>query len=238
MTIFFDIFPFFATFDWFLHGLGFYIPKYEGGLLVSIITIIIIAFWIFMIFMVINDLKSPSSQYYEKIKNKKNEIEVLEKEKAEAELRHKINIAKYGEGYIEICSQFIVNEKEKKVWISQNVNSLNEYSFDEIIDAEIEDIITQHTSGGEIVTKTKTGNMIGRAVVGGVLTGGTGAIIGGATAKKVSTVMPSEIQIKHRYNLLVTTRNISNPLITINFFQNGSVAQKCLATLKAIIHSK
>ncbi|MCH5220972.1 MAG: hypothetical protein J1F05_01395 [Muribaculaceae bacterium] len=238
LTVIFDTFPFWATFDWFCHGLGLYIPQYEGGLLVTVMTIIIIAFWIYMIYLVINELKSPSAQYYENIKIKENEIKALEKEKAKAKLRHENNVAKFGEGYLEICSQFIVNEKEKKVWLSQNAYTLNVYAFDEIIDAEIEDIVTQHTTRGDIVTKTKTGNMIGRAVVGGALTGGAGAIIGGATAKKVSTVMPSEMQSKHRYNLLVTTRNISNPLITINFYQNGSVAQKCLATLKAIIHNK
>ena len=80
--------------------------------------------------------------------------------------------------------------------------------------------------------------MVGRAIVGGILTGGVGAIIGGATAKKESTVTPTEIRTIHIYNLLVTTNNISNPLITIPFFENASLVQKCMATLKAIIHNK
>ncbi len=80
--------------------------------------------------------------------------------------------------------------------------------------------------------------MIGRAVVGGVLTGGVGAIIGGATAKKESIVTPTEIHTEDQYNLLITTKTLSNPLITISFFDNVRLVQRCLATIKAIIHNK
>lgn len=126
-----------------------------------------------------------------------------------------------------------LTKKNKKLWLNKTL-----YSFEDILDAEIEDLATQHTTGGDIVTKTKTGSMIGRAVVGGVLTGGIGAIIGGATAKKESLVMPTKIHTIHRYNVLITTRNLSNPLITISCNDNSNLAQKCLATLKAIIHNK
>lgn len=233
LTILLDTFPFLASCEWFCYGLGLYIPEYEGGVLVTLMTVIIIVFWIFMIFMLFNDLKSPSNQYYNNLKIKENERRRLEKEEAKAQARHENNVSKYGDGYVEICSQFIFNEREKKLWLCQT-----EYSFDEVIDVEIEDITTQHTTGGDIITKTKTANMVGRAIVGGILTGGVGAIIGGATAKKESTVTPTEIRTIHIYNLLVTTNNISNPLITIPFFENASLVQKCMATLKAIIHNK
>lgn len=233
LTIILDTFPFFATSDWFCYDMGIYIPKYEGGILVSVMTIMIILFWFLMMYMNFTEVKSPSSQYYQNIKNQENERKRMEQEKAQAKARHEKNISRFGVGYIEICPHLIFNENRKKVWLSQN-----EYSFDEIIDVVIEDIVTQHTTGGDIVTKTKTGSMIGRAVVGGVLTGGVGAIIGGATAKKESTVTPTEIHTEHRYNLLITTKNISNPLITISFSDNARLAQKCLATIKAIIHNK
>lgn len=233
LTIILDTFPFFATCDWFCYDIGVYIPKYEGGILVSLMTIIIILFWLLMMSMTFTEVELPSNQYYQNIKNQENARKRMEQEKAQAKARHEQNISRFGDGYIEICPQIIFNENEKKVWLSQN-----EYSFDEIIDVEIEDIVTQRTTGGDIVTKTKTGSMIGRAVVGGVLTGGVGAIIGGATAKKESTVTPTEIHTQHRYNLLITTKNISNPLITISFSDNARLAQKCLATIKAIIHNK
>lgn len=234
LTIVLDIFPFYTTSDWFCYDMGVYIPKYEGGILVFLMTIIIILFWLLMMYMTFTeDVKLPSNQYYQNIKNQENERKRMEQEKTQAKARHEQNISRFGDGYIEICSQLILNENKRKVWLSQN-----EYSFDEIIDVDIEDIITQHTTGGDIVTKTKTGSMIGRAVVGGVLTGGVGAIIGGATAKKESTVTPTEIHTEHRYNLLITTKNISNPLITISFSDNARLAQKCLATIKAIIHNK
>lgn len=233
LTIILDTFPFLATSDWFCYGMGVYIPQYEGGILVSVMTIIIIIFWFLMLYMNSTEVKLPSIQYNQNVQNQKIERKREEREKAQAEARHEQNLSRFGEGYIEICPQIIFNEKDKKVWLSQN-----EYSFDDIIDVEIEDLVTQHTTGGDIVTKTKTGSMIGRAVGGGVLTGGVGAIIGGATAKKESTITPTEIHTKHRYNLLITIKNISNPLITISFSDNARLAQKCLATIKAIIHNK
>ncbi|MDE5845495.1 MAG: hypothetical protein K2H44_08960 [Muribaculaceae bacterium] len=232
ITIILDTFPFWATSSWFCHSLGVYIPKYEGGIIVSIMTIIIILSWIVMLCMNM-EVKLPSIQYNINILNQEKERKRIECEKVKSEVRHEQNLSRYGEGYTEICTQFIFNEKTKKVWLAHK-----EYSFDEIIDASIEDIVTQRTTGGDIVTKTNTGSMIGRAVVGGVLTGGVGAIIGGATAKKESIVTPTEIHTEHQYNLLITTKTLSNPLITISFFDNVRLVQRCLATIKAIIHNK
>ena len=44
---------------------------------------------------------------------------------------------------------------------------------------------TSHQTGNhESITKAKTGSMLGRAVVGGVLLGGTAAAVGAITGKK------------------------------------------------------
>lgn len=49
---------------------------------------------------------------------------------------------------------------------------------------------------GTSTSKAKTGSMVGRAVVGGVLTGGTGAIIGGLSAKRDSDTNTISSEVK------------------------------------------
>lgn len=70
---------------------------------------------------------------------------------------------------------------------------------------------TQYTS----TTKTSTGSMLGRAVVGGVLLGGVGALAGATTAKKETVTVPSNATststTKHRYVLFVNLDDLSNP---------------------------
>jgi len=70
---------------------------------------------------------------------------------------------------------------------------------------------TQYTS----TTKTSTGSMLGRAVVGGVLLGGVGALAGATTAKKETITTPSvgstTTTTKHRYVLFVNLDDLSNP---------------------------
>ena len=73
------------------------------------------------------------------------------------------------------------------------------YSFDDILDFElIED--------GNSITKGGTG----RAIAGGLLFGGIGAIVGGATAKRKTKSTCTRLQIK------ITLNNISNPMVYVN----------------------
>lgn len=58
-------------------------------------------------------------------------------------------------------------------------------------------------------TKTKTGSLVGRSVVGGALLGPAGAIIGGATAKKKTT---STTQATDEVSFLV-------------YYDNGSIEE-------------
>lgn len=233
LTIIIDTFPILACFDWFCNGgIGIYIPEYEGGILVSLMVIVAIFFLSSTIYEFNDFFKLPSKQYQQYIANEEERIKRIEKEKLQAKARHEEKVSLFGARYKEICAQFIFNETEKRIWLCGN-----EYSFDEILDAEIEDNTTQYISGGEVISETNTGNMIGRAIVGGILTGGVGAIIGGATAKKETYITPTEIHSEHHYNVLITLRDISNPLLTVSCNDNLRLAQKCLATLKAIIHN-
>ena len=75
------------------------------------------------------------------------------------------------------------------------------------------------TSEGNSVTTAKTGNMVKRAVIGGVLTGGAGAVIGGVTGTKnteVSTISNSSETIKYLVTLQVKFKDGKVLIISVN----------------------
>lgn len=75
-------------------------------------------------------------------------------------------------------------------------------SYDDIVDINIYE-------NGSSSTKTKTGSMIGRAAIGSLINP-AGAIIGGLTAKK------KHIEVINNIEILVTTKDIKNPIFRID----------------------
>lgn len=68
-------------------------------------------------------------------------------------------------------------------------------------------IITSEYTGKE---NTNTGSMVGRAIVGGVLTGGAGAIIGGATASKRQIGTNTSVS-QSKYSVIISMNDLKNP---------------------------
>ena len=97
------------------------------------------------------------------------------------------------------------------------------FEYNEILDFDINNQMSYKTS-------TSAGSMLGRAVVGGVLTGGVGAVIGGATAKKETKGIIEE------YKVNISVRRMSAPLITV-ITKDVSVVNTLSAVLKNIIDS-
>lgn len=78
--------------------------------------------------------------------------------------------------------------------------------------------------------------MVGRAVVGGVLTGGLGAVAGAATAKKnVSDNATSQTTTTHKYTLYINVNNLQEPTISLNIGNDASTAQKLAGAMNVII---
>lgn len=103
------------------------------------------------------------------------------------------------------------------------------FSFDSILGC---DLIINNTVAYSSHTKTSTGNMIGRAVVGSVLMGGVGAILGGATAKKETVNNQME---RSTYKVYVNINDLSNPQICIDFFFFEKEARETASLLSIII---
>lgn len=104
------------------------------------------------------------------------------------------------------------DSKRKKVAFLSKTCETVFYSYKDILTSEIE--IDGETT---TITKTKksTTSVVGRALIGGILTGGIGAVIGGLTGKSSSS---SKQKDKIRsINLKITVNDLSNPIHKINF---------------------
>ena len=78
--------------------------------------------------------------------------------------------------------------------------------------------------------------MIGRAIVGGVLTGGVGAIIGGATASKTTTTSGGISRTTHSYKLIITINSLSHPTERIYLGENSTYANEICSILSIILN--
>ena len=88
-------------------------------------------------------------------------------------------------------------------------------------------------------TKTSTGNMIGRAIVGGILLGGVGALAGAITAKTETTTTPissnSTSKVNHHYRLLVNVDDFAQPTRLLKFGSDLALAQKVLGVFELVV---
>lgn len=144
--------------------------------------------------------KTGGLSNFNKIKNMSGlEIKKLIEQKEEKENNF--------EATKKISTYLYLDEKHKQ-WaipeatITGKVKSLKIFDYSEIIDFELIEDGTSITKGG-----------IGRALVGGAIFGGVGAIVGGTTGKKKTKTTCSKLQIK------ITLNNMENPIEYINFIQ-------------------
>ena len=142
-------------------------------------------------------------------------------------------------------AEIIVFSKSKHIIIDKK-----ELLFSDILDCLVNDDIKERVTvqtirGNSIATsKANTKNMIGRAVVGGVLLGGAGTIIGGSTAKRNTVIEHGtdtslhNKEIEHNYTVAVTVKDISNPVININVGSDTALKDEIVSLMKIIISMK
>lgn len=109
------------------------------------------------------------------------------------------------------------------------------YDFKDIIGVSLSD--DQRIVHGQTVssTKTSTGSMIGRAVVGDLVAGPVGSIIGGSTASKNTTVTRGDDSVAHDYTILINVNSISNPVIRINTWNDDELTNRILGLFNVIV---
>jgi hypothetical protein len=142
-------------------------------------------------------------------------------------------------------NEILVFSQTKHVVIAQK-----EFSFSDILDCTVNDDIiereTVHTYRGNSIatSKTDTGSMVGRAIVGGVLLGGAGAVIGGSTAKRNTVIEHGtdtsvhNKEIEHNYKVAITVKDIANPIIYLNVGSNAKLKDEIVSLMKVIMSMK
>ena len=114
-----------------------------------------------------------------------------------------------------------VDSAEKVLIIGKGAYKFNEIVGSELITSE------SHTS----TTTTQKNNGIGRAVVGGVIAGGAGAIVGAATAKGSGTTQTHSVT--NVEGVCIYLSDVVNPMITLR--GDESFNRDDYATVQAII---
>ena len=92
---------------------------------------------------------------------------------------------------------------------------VNIIDLNKVIDIELRE-------DNDIVTKVSTASVVARGVVGGVVAGGIGTLVGGATAKSKSSNRLKEISIIFKLNDI----NNSYQEIIVAFNKNGISSEK------------
>ena len=191
--------------------------------------------------------KKRWNEYNEVIRNAQYELKKnKEAERLENQLKNEalFNVSfdnlvnKYGNPDSQLCVGDVYDIKSYIIPFSQARKIFllgTEMNFCDIIDVQLTD--DKKVIKGQItaVTKSKNGSTVGRAVVGGMLAGGAGAVIGGTTGKKNTTFQQADDIVTHNFTVLVTTKNIANPLVRINLSRDEHLANNITATLKAVI---
>ena len=108
------------------------------------------------------------------------------------------------------------------------------YKFSDIITCELTNNSQTIYSSVESHTRTNTASTLGRAVVGGVLLGGAGAIIGGATANKRTIVNKQLAKTTNNYSIHLTVNKITDPYLSIKIGENENLARNLYSLFSVI----
>lgn len=156
--------------------------------------------WVILIFAVMMIFVYIGSSNKAKERKERQDAFIKEQENDGVNLSNKTNIEN---GIIAIDKN-----REKIVYINDKGNALvkKEFSFSDIISCEL-------IKDGETIYKKSATRTIGGAIVGGVISGGVGAIIGGLSGSSKEKEKINSIDIK------ITLRDIDNPNFMFKFFE-------------------
>lgn len=131
-----------------------------------------------------------------------------------------------------IQNEVLVFETAQKI-----ILNANEYNFADILGYSIVDDSTNETiTTSEGKATTSTGSMLGRAVVGGVLMGGLGAVAGAATASKnVKSDATGLTKTKHNYKFYINVNSLQQPTVSLSVGSNTDRAQELAGVLNIIL---
>lgn len=248
-----DLFPLFAMSESLMDNLGLYCCAYEGGFVTT--AVILLTVFLNMVFPICSNrvrlIKGDYESYKEKGKtacdqdDERFEIEKRAKEQQKRELLDFINKrpSTLGNNYKEVkyfeanhnkMYSFIVSEEKQLLEINYKI-----YNFKDVLDFKVVDNEEVVYTPAQYSTTTNTGSMIGRAIVGGLVSGGVGAIIGGATASKetVQTVNSSSIT-HHDFKIILYLNKLHNSKEELAIGDDVNKTQEISSLLTYVLNKK
>lgn len=126
--------------------------------------------------------------------------------------------------------EIIVFGKVNRIWLLGK-----DLPMSDILSCTFNDNQRIEKGGVSYETKTSTGNMAKRAIVGGVLTGGVGVVVGGATARKETTVKQENDKVIHDYTVIININSLSEPIIKIPLGTDGAKVNEIVGLMNVII---
>ena len=204
--------------------------------------------WILVIFFVLVGValiwaNNENTKKQEEMKQMNEKIAIKKKAEKEAKIpiynnaRNEL-ITKYGQPDKTIILEELNLEKEiiafgdtNRIWLLGK-----DLSMKDILSCTFSDNSRVEKGKVSYETKTSTGNMAKRAVVGGVLTGGVGAVVGGATAKKETTVKQENDKVIHDYTVIININSLSEPIIRIPLGKDGAKVNEIVGLMNVIIN--
>lgn len=214
--------PFMET----IRGQGF--EPYEGGVLVTIMTLLIIYAWGAGAL----GMDKPSILKSKSVFDSTGQtIEELNQEELERVRAREQRIKKKYEGYVSLGCKVYMNTEKKNLLVNNR-----KINFEDILDFEIQDNTITKYSASTSSARTDTGSMLGRAVVGGAIFGNTGAIIGGTTGNKTIKHSAYQSMVEHDYKVVITINDINNPSVVVVVKNDEDSLNRISSTLKVILN--
>ena len=223
----------------------FYIPSYELGGLVMLMSIATtITFFLFIAVNIYN-LAGGNLKMIQDFQNEQIVLSQQQKVTKQKEQQFQDDYNKLVTLYGEPIKSFIIkqNSINDSVFIFEKVNRVwlcgSDLAMKDILKCSFSDDYSIQKGHIEYRSKTKTntGSMISRSLVGGVLLGGIGAVIGGSTANKTTKTIASQgnNKVVHNYTVIINVNSLVNPIIRINAKNDGELVNDITGLFNVII---
>lgn len=221
---------------------------YTERIITTAIILIIVIFFIIILFIRLRKISRIRAKENEELF--KAELLKLEAEKdieikAKEEYENKVKSFERNYGtltkeirYRNILNGYNNSKINDTIYIFESTSTIminnQVLKFKDILGFNVFDNSTVIYSGQTAVTKSKTGSSLGRAVVGGALLGGVGAIIGGTTGKKETVLSAQTSSVNHSYTIVININDLSTPLIKLTLGDSQGLVQMISSILTII----
>lgn len=123
-----------------------------------------------------------------------------------------------------------VHESKEQIYMKGKI-----YSFKDILSVSYTDDPMTIKGDTTAITKSDTGSVIGRSIMGGLIGGEAGKIIGGITGEKRTEFCHEDDTIIHDYTVIININSIANPIITFYTGDDWYVTNEIVGLMNAII---